>query len=126
MRRNPHLRIGRYNQHSEDVLDLDKTPLDFMINRFPDGLVTAEGKKKMELEVYIIPHDTPTRLLDDTNTRLHDNTTIRLHDYTTIPLYHLLPATYYHTTIIPPPVSPSSPPTPSGIRTGARSLASSE
>ena len=30
VRRNPHLRIGRYNQHSEDVLDLEATPLDFM------------------------------------------------------------------------------------------------
>jgi energy-coupling factor transporter ATP-binding protein EcfA2 len=30
VRRNPHLRIGRYNQHSEDVLDLNATPLDFM------------------------------------------------------------------------------------------------
>ena len=30
VRKNPHLRIGRYNQHSEDVLDLEKTPLDFV------------------------------------------------------------------------------------------------
>mmetsp|Transcript_28586 Transcript_28586/g.87476 ORF Transcript_28586/g.87476 Transcript_28586/m.87476 type:complete len:702 (+) Transcript_28586:96-2201(+) len=50
VRRNPHLRIGRYNQHSEDVLDLEATPLDFMQARFPDGLVTAEGKKKMEVQ----------------------------------------------------------------------------
>jgi len=50
IRRNPHLRIGRYNQHSEDVLDLNKTPLDFMLEKYPDGLVTAEGKKKMEVQ----------------------------------------------------------------------------
>merc|ERR1719313_140113 len=43
IRRNPHLRIGRYKQHSEDVLDLKKCPLDFLRDRFPDGLVTAEG-----------------------------------------------------------------------------------
>jgi len=50
IRRNPHLRIGRYNQHSEDVLDLEKTPLEFMQGLYPDGIVTAEGKKKMEIE----------------------------------------------------------------------------
>jgi len=50
VRRNPHLRIGRYNQHSEDVLDLSKTPLDFMQELYPDGIVTSEGKVKMEIE----------------------------------------------------------------------------
>jgi len=49
IRRNPHLRIGRYNQHSEDVLDLEATALDFMRDLHPDGIVTAEGKKKMDL-----------------------------------------------------------------------------
>eukprot|EP01112_Ceratiomyxa_fruticulosa_P007176 TRINITY_DN1850_c0_g1_i1.p1 TRINITY_DN1850_c0_g1~~TRINITY_DN1850_c0_g1_i1.p1 ORF type:complete len:662 (+),score=156.45 TRINITY_DN1850_c0_g1_i1:246-1988(+) len=34
--RNPHLRIGRYHQHSTDVLDLDKTPLEFMREKFAD------------------------------------------------------------------------------------------
>lgn len=34
--RNPHLRIGRYHQHSTDVLELDKTPLDFMREKFAD------------------------------------------------------------------------------------------
>ena len=49
IRRNPHLRIGRYNQHSEDVLDLDKAPLEFMQNLYPDGIVTTGGKKKMDI-----------------------------------------------------------------------------
>mmetsp|Transcript_64213 Transcript_64213/g.143506 ORF Transcript_64213/g.143506 Transcript_64213/m.143506 type:complete len:715 (-) Transcript_64213:805-2949(-) len=49
IRRNPHLRIGRYNQHSEDVLELKKTPLDFMRDLFPDGLVTQDGFKKMDI-----------------------------------------------------------------------------
>jgi len=31
------------------VLDLKKCPLDFLRDRFPDGLVTAEGHKKMEI-----------------------------------------------------------------------------
>merc|ERR1719313_125958 len=49
VRKNPHLRFGRYNQHSEDVLDLNKTPLDFLRDLFPDGIVTTEGKKKMDI-----------------------------------------------------------------------------
>jgi len=49
IRVNPHLRIGRYNQHSEDVLELEKTPLDFMRDKYPEGIVTCDGKKKMDL-----------------------------------------------------------------------------
>uniref|UniRef100_A0A7S0EGY2 ABC transporter domain-containing protein n=1 Tax=Phaeocystis antarctica TaxID=33657 RepID=A0A7S0EGY2_9EUKA len=49
VRVNPHLRIGRYNQHSEDVLDLTKNPLDFMDGLYPDGIVTTSGKKKMDI-----------------------------------------------------------------------------
>mmetsp|Transcript_22705 Transcript_22705/g.49616 ORF Transcript_22705/g.49616 Transcript_22705/m.49616 type:complete len:703 (+) Transcript_22705:142-2250(+) len=49
IRRNPHLRFGRYNQHSEDVLDLEKTPLDFLRDLFVDGVVTTEGKKKWDV-----------------------------------------------------------------------------
>merc|ERR1719353_2753851 len=45
VRRNPHLRIGRYNQHSEDVLDLTKNPLDFMRDLYPEGIVTAGGQQ---------------------------------------------------------------------------------
>jgi ATP-binding cassette subfamily F protein 2 len=50
IRRNPHLRIGRYNQHSEDVLDLEKNPLDFMRDLYPDGIVTAGGMQKMDVQ----------------------------------------------------------------------------
>ena len=49
VRINPHLRIGQYNQHSEDVLDLSLNPLDFMASKYPDGINTTEGKKKMEV-----------------------------------------------------------------------------
>ena len=49
VRVNPHLRIGRYNQHSEDVLDLTMNPLDFMDSLYPDGIVTTSGKKKMDI-----------------------------------------------------------------------------
>ena len=50
IRRNPHLRIGMYNQHSEDVLDLTKDPLNFMRDKYPDGLVTASGFQKMDIQ----------------------------------------------------------------------------
>ena len=49
IRRNPHLRVGRYNQHSEDVLDLNKTPLEWLDGLYPDGIVTTEGHKKMDI-----------------------------------------------------------------------------
>mmetsp|Transcript_25316 Transcript_25316/g.59050 ORF Transcript_25316/g.59050 Transcript_25316/m.59050 type:complete len:717 (-) Transcript_25316:679-2829(-) len=49
VRRNPHLRFGRYNQHSEDVLDLEKDPLNFLRDLFADGVVTTEGKKKWDV-----------------------------------------------------------------------------
>merc|ERR1712100_677195 len=52
IRRNPHLRIGRYNQHSEDVLDFEKNPLEFMQGLYPDGLVTTGGLQKMDVEAW--------------------------------------------------------------------------
>ena len=52
IRRNPHLRIGRYNQHSEDVLDLEKNPLEFMQGLYPDGIVTTGGLQKMDVEAW--------------------------------------------------------------------------
>jgi len=42
------LRIGHYNQHSEAVLDLEKTPLGFLNELYPQGIITKEGLKKME------------------------------------------------------------------------------
>ena len=35
----------------EDVLELEKNPLDFMRDLYPDGLVTAEGFKKLDVQV---------------------------------------------------------------------------
>jgi ATP-binding cassette subfamily F protein 2 len=34
--RHSHLRISRYNQHTEDALDLDLNPIQFMMKRYPD------------------------------------------------------------------------------------------
>jgi len=48
VKRNGKLRIGHYNQHSEAVLDLEKTPLQFLNELYPEGVVTSAGKTKME------------------------------------------------------------------------------
>mmetsp|Transcript_12816 Transcript_12816/g.29065 ORF Transcript_12816/g.29065 Transcript_12816/m.29065 type:complete len:557 (-) Transcript_12816:137-1807(-) len=48
VKRSGKLRIGHYNQHSEDVLDLDKTPLQFLKELYPEGVVTTSGMKKLE------------------------------------------------------------------------------
>merc|ERR1712196_148109 len=50
IRRNAHLRISYYNQHSEDQLDLQMNPIDFMDKTFPDGIVTPSGRTKPEWE----------------------------------------------------------------------------
>jgi ATP-binding cassette subfamily F protein 2 len=41
VRRHQHLRIGYYHQHMTDLLDMDATPLDYMMNCFP-GVVEYE------------------------------------------------------------------------------------
>jgi len=48
LKRSGKLRIGHYNQHSEAVLDLQKAPLQFLKDLYPQGIVTKEGQKKME------------------------------------------------------------------------------
>merc|ERR1712139_103308 len=48
MKRSGKLRIGHYNQHSEAVLDLQKTPLQFLKDLYPQGVVTKQGMSKME------------------------------------------------------------------------------
>jgi len=48
VKRSGKLRIGHYNQHSEAVLDLEETPLDFVKKRYPEGIVTTSGMTKME------------------------------------------------------------------------------
>merc|ERR1712178_355068 len=48
MKKSGKLRIGHYNQHSETVLDLQKAPLQFLKDLYPQGIVTKDGLKKME------------------------------------------------------------------------------
>merc|ERR1711962_115012 len=35
VRKNPHLKIARYHQHLHELLDLDATPIDYMMKEFP-------------------------------------------------------------------------------------------
>lgn len=35
IRKNSHLRIARYHQHLHELLDMDVSPLDYMMNSFP-------------------------------------------------------------------------------------------
>merc|ERR1711953_912654 len=48
VKRSGKLRIGHYNQHSEAVLDLEKAPLQFLNDLYPNGIVTKSGQQKME------------------------------------------------------------------------------
>jgi len=50
VKRHGHLRIGQYNQHSEEILDMEKSPLQFLDDLYPEGITTVNGKKKMEID----------------------------------------------------------------------------
>mmetsp|Transcript_57612 Transcript_57612/g.124565 ORF Transcript_57612/g.124565 Transcript_57612/m.124565 type:complete len:608 (-) Transcript_57612:219-2042(-) len=50
IKRHSHLRIGVYNQHSAEVLPLDKTPLEFMMEKYDSGITTTTGEKKLSME----------------------------------------------------------------------------
>ena len=46
IRRNGHLRIARYNQHLEEQLDFELTPIEFMQKEFPDRFVEVEAARR--------------------------------------------------------------------------------
>jgi ATP-binding cassette subfamily F protein 2 len=50
VKRHGHLRIGQYNQHSEEILDMDVCPIQFLDNLYPEGITTSSGVKKMEID----------------------------------------------------------------------------
>ncbi|XP_015592300.1 ATP-binding cassette sub-family F member 2 [Cephus cinctus] len=45
IRKNSHLRIARYHQHLHELLDLDVSPLDYMMRAFPDVKEREEMRK---------------------------------------------------------------------------------
>merc|ERR1711934_76418 len=50
VKRHGHLRMGVYNQHSAEVLPGDKSPLEFMMEKFGEGIVTVDGAQKMDVQ----------------------------------------------------------------------------
>lgn len=50
VKRHNHLRIGVYNQHSAEVLPDDKTPLEFLMEKYETGIVTVDGQQKMGID----------------------------------------------------------------------------
>eukprot|EP00002_Diphylleia_rotans_P033355 TRINITY_DN7081_c0_g2_i4.p1 TRINITY_DN7081_c0_g2~~TRINITY_DN7081_c0_g2_i4.p1 ORF type:complete len:586 (-),score=161.08 TRINITY_DN7081_c0_g2_i4:542-2299(-) len=47
VKRNTHLRIARYHQHLSDTLDLDLSPLDFMMKTYPDMFEFQEWRSQI-------------------------------------------------------------------------------
>lgn len=50
VKRHGHLRLGVYNQHSAEILPDDKSPLDFMMERYGEGVVTVDGARKLDVQ----------------------------------------------------------------------------
>jgi len=50
VKRHGHLRLGSYNQHSAEVLPPDKSPLEFMMEKYGEGVVTVDGAQKMDVQ----------------------------------------------------------------------------
>jgi len=48
VKRHSHMRVGSYNQHSAEVLPDDKSPMEFLMEKYCDGIITTAGLKKME------------------------------------------------------------------------------
>lgn len=48
VKRHGHLRLGIYNQHSAEQLPEDKSPMEFMMEKYGEGIVTPQGLVKME------------------------------------------------------------------------------
>jgi len=48
VKRHGHLRLGVYNQHSAEILPMDKSPMQFMMEKFGEGITTTSGTVKME------------------------------------------------------------------------------
>jgi len=46
VRRHNHLKMARYHQHMHELLDMDMSPLDYMLHKFPD-YKDREGMRKV-------------------------------------------------------------------------------
>jgi len=50
IQKHAHLRIARYNQHSHEVLDLTKNPIEFFQGLYPQGINGAKGHEVVDFE----------------------------------------------------------------------------
>jgi len=50
VKRHGHLRLGSYNQHSAEILPPDKSPLEFMMERYGEGVVTVDGAQRLDVQ----------------------------------------------------------------------------
>lgn len=71
VKRHSHLRLGVYNQHSAEILPNDKTPLEFLMEKYEDGVTTTAGKTRLTMDQwrqklgkYGITGDLQTRRID--------------------------------------------------------------
>jgi hypothetical protein len=82
IRKNSHLRIARYHQHLHELLDLDISPLDYMLKSFPDvkereemrkiiGRYGLTGRQQVNLFLFNCIHFFSTILYIDKKRTLH-------------------------------------------------------
>ena len=48
VRRHNHLKMARYHQHMHELLEMDLSPLDYMLKKFPD-FKDRDGMRKVNL-----------------------------------------------------------------------------
>merc|ERR1712088_158127 len=71
IRRHNHLKMARYHQHMHEILEMDLSPLDYMLKMFPAIKELSDGQKCRVVFAYLshqVPHmlllDEPTNHLD--------------------------------------------------------------
>ena len=47
VRKNNHLKIGRYHQHLHELLDMDVSPIAYMMKQFPEELKEIDAVRKI-------------------------------------------------------------------------------
>jgi len=50
IKRHNHLRLGVYNQHSAEILPMDKSPLEFLTEKYDTGVMTVDGEQKLSID----------------------------------------------------------------------------
>ena len=74
IRRNNHLKLGRYHQHLHELLELDLSPLDYMMKQFP------EFKERDEMRKVIGRYGISGKAQVTIRYVLHDRKILRVHN----------------------------------------------